>query len=198
MRLTVGNLKGGVAKSTTAIYLALLLALRGERVLLVDADATNQTCRRWAALAAMWPSLITVVGLTDDLTRQVNAMAEDYAHVIIDTGHQQGRILRQALLAAPTLVAPVAPSALELEQLPATFDVAAEADAAASVLLVKVRTSTRAATLARDWLAEHKLPVMGAQVHLRESYSVAYGSVPDDFGEYAGVLAEIEADEEAA
>ena len=39
LRLTVGNLKGGVARSTTSIMLALALVQRtGHRVLLVYAD----------------------------------------------------------------------------------------------------------------------------------------------------------------
>ena len=39
--LTAANLKGGVGKSTLAIYLALALKDRGKRVLAVDLDPNN-------------------------------------------------------------------------------------------------------------------------------------------------------------
>ena len=56
MRVTYGNLKGGVAKSTSSVYTALGLAAAGGRVLLVDADATNRTCLKWSSLAEDWPA----------------------------------------------------------------------------------------------------------------------------------------------
>src|SRR3954470_6073379 len=41
LTITVGNLKGGVSKTTTAVFLALLLGLKGDSVLLVDCDSVN-------------------------------------------------------------------------------------------------------------------------------------------------------------
>lgn len=198
MKVTVGNLKGGSAKSTTAIFLALALAARGERVMLVDTDRINRTCQIWAALAENWPALVVVLGFGDDLARQVTAMAADFDHIVIDTTPQHEDVLGAALMVTDDLIVPVAPSPVELERLEDTFRLAAKIDAispvVATVLLVKVRAKTRSATLARDYLTEHKLPVLSAAVHLYESYALAYGSVPDDFGEYAGVLDELTAD----
>src|ERR1022692_2048147 len=174
MRSTLGNIKGGVAKTTSSVHLALALAARGERVLLADADVTNRSCLKWKALAADWPASVVVLGFGDDLARQVNAMAGDYDSIVIDTSPQHAKVLRQALMVTDDLIVPVAPSPIELEQLPDTFALAAEVDAASpvftQVLLVKVRAGTRSAIEARNYLTEHELPVMEVSVHLREAY----------------------------
>lgn len=197
MRITLGNLKGGVAKSTSAVFLAAGLACAG-RVLLVDADATNQTALKWSSATWDWPSDITVVGWeVPDLARRVAAVERDYDHVIIDTGPQKPAVLRQALLATDDLLVTVAPSPLELEQLAPTFELAAEVDAISAtyayVLLCKVRAGTRSSVEARAYLNEHKLSVLEAEIHLWETYSLAYGSLPSDLGEYGHVLAEFAA-----
>jgi chromosome partitioning protein len=198
MRVTFGNLKGGVAKTTSSIYVALSLAGRGERVLLVDADGTNRSCLKWSSLAADWPASVTVVGWeVPDLARRVQGVEADYDHVVIDTGPQRPAILKQALLVTDDLVIPVAPSPMELEQLGDTFTLAAEVDAIsetfAQVLLVKVRRGTVSSVQAREWLSAHELPVMAAELHLLEVYPIAYGTVPTDLAEYEAVVKELEA-----
>lgn len=203
MLLTIGNLKGGVAKSTSSVYISLVLAAGGDRVLLVDADATNRTCLKWSSLAADWPSAITVTSWeVPDLARRVLAIEDDYDHVIIDTGPQRPLILRQALMVTTDLIVPVAPSPVELEQLPDTFALAAEIDAVspvfAQVLFAKVRRGTRSSVEARRYLAslEPPVPTLDAEIHLLESYPLAYGTVPDDLGEYETVVKELESQSE--
>lgn len=204
MRVTIGNLKGGVAKSTSSVYIALVLAIAyGGRVLLVDADGTNRTCLKWSSLAKDWPAAVTVVSWeVPDLARRVQAIAADYDHIVIDTGPQRPAILRQALMVTDDLVVPVAPSPVELEQLPDTFTLAAEVDAIsptfAQVMFAKVRRGTRSSVEARRYLTDHELPVMSAEVHLLESYPLAYGTVPVDLGEYEAVVKELAAASEAA
>jgi chromosome partitioning protein len=92
----------------------------------------------------------------------------------------------------------VAPSPVELEQLPDTFALAAEVDAIsptfAQVLFVKVRRGTRSAVEARRYLTDHNLPVMNAEIHLLESYPLAYGTVPANLGEYEAVVKELDSE----
>jgi chromosome partitioning protein len=189
-------MKGGVGKSTSSVLTSLVLAAVGARVLLVDADATNRTCLKWSSLAVDWPASITVVSWeVPDLARRVQAVAADYDHVVIDTGPQRPKILSQALLVTDDLIITVAPSPVELEQLSDTFDLAAEVDAIsptfAQVLLVKARRNTRSLVEARSYLTEHELPVMATEIHLLESYPLAYGTVPADLAEYEMVAEEL-------
>lgn len=203
MKATIGNKKGGVAKTTTTVHLALGLARQGHRVLIADGDVTNRSCLRWKSLADDWPASVSVMGFGDDLARSVQAIAGDYDSVLIDTSPQHDRVLRQALMVTDDLIIPVAPSPMELEQLPDTFAVAADVDVTspvtARVLLVMVTPRTHSLAQARAWLTdpERSLPVMTAEVHRLEAYKLAYGSVPSSLGQYADVLAELTADNAA-
>lgn len=194
VRLTVGNLKGGVAKTTTAVHLACGLAASG-RTLLVDADPQAASALDWSTVAGeAWP--VTVIPWAGaDLARRVKDVAGDYAHVVIDTGGENDEILGSALMVTDELVVPVAPSLIELRRLPATFQLASKVDVispvTARVLLCKVRAGTRSGVEARELLESLDLPVMAAQIGLREQYSAAFGTVPADLGEYADVLAEL-------
>ena len=70
---------------------------------------------------------------------------------------------------------------------PSTRRLAAEVDAIsptfAQVLVVKVRGGTRSSVEARSFLTDREVPVMAAEIHLLESYPLAYGTVPPDLGE---------------
>jgi chromosome partitioning protein len=137
-----------------------------------------------------------------DLARRVQAVAADYDDIVVDTGPQRPAILRQALLVTDDLLVPVAPSPVELEQLQDTFTLAAEVDAVsqtfAQVMFAKVRRGTRSSVEARRYLDDHELPVMGAEVHLLESYPLAYGTVPADLSEYEAVVKELDSESAAA
>lgn len=196
MRICVGNLKGGVAKSTTSVYLALGLGTSGQRVLLVDADGTNASALDWRANAADWPPNVEVVAVprAEVILKQLPSQMQAYDHLVIDTGPENSPILRAALMICDQLVIPVAPSPLELRRLGPTFELAAEIDVTspvtAQVLLVKIRANTRSAAEARAFLESLSLPVMEAVVHLREIYAMSWGTVPEP-AEYEQVLAEL-------
>lgn len=199
VKATFANLKGGLAKSLSSVYVAIGLARKGRTVLLVDGDATNRTCLKWQALADDWPPTVHVYGWgVPDLARSVRAVQHLFTDVIVDTGPQRPDVIRQALQVAPNMIIPVSPSPVELEQLADTLALAAEIDATSPVyprvLLVKVRAGTRSSVEARRWLTDRGLPVLTAQVSLRESYALSYGTAGFDLAEYAAVLAELNGD----
>src|SRR5260364_60438 len=51
--ITVGNFKGGVAKTTTAVSLAQALTLRGRRVLVIDCDPQSTYWHRLDLIPAL-------------------------------------------------------------------------------------------------------------------------------------------------
>lgn len=194
MRITTGNLKGGVAKSTTAVYLAAGLAATG-RTLLVDADPQAASALDWSTVAGDALPVTVIPWQGRDLARRITSVADDYAHVVVDTGGEDDTTLSQALLATDELIVPVAPTLIDMRRLPATFALAARVDTVspvtARVLLVKVRAGTRSATEARTLLEEMGLPVMACHVSLREVYAASFGGPIPDLREYGAVLAEL-------
>lgn len=196
MMLTVGNAKGGVAKSTTTLYLALGLARTGRRVLVVDADATNASVQDWASSAQDWPQTVVVVPWsTPDLARRIRAVAGDFQDVLIDTGPERLDLLRQALLVTDQLLIPVSPSPTELRQLGVTLRTAAEVDqlspVTVQVLLTRIRKGTRSSGEARTYLEQLGVPAMVAEVRLRETIPMSWGTAGFELGDYAAVLTEL-------
>jgi chromosome partitioning protein len=198
VRITVANLKGGVAKTTTTAYLALGLARRGERVLAVDGDPAQPSLLTWAEHAGeAWPAGCVVVAYSGKtLARRVTDLAGGFDHVVIDTGPKSPIELRQALMVTDRLIVPTSPTMLDLLQLPDTFDLASEIDAThpvtAAVLLAKVRGGTRSLADAQAALDDLGVPVLRTRIRHLESFGQAQGTVPDRLAEYADLLSELD------
>lgn len=193
MRVAVGNLKGGVGKTTTATFLALGLARTG-RVLLVDADEQQPSAVMWAEAAGeAWPDAVVVKRWArESIARRVDASAADFAHVVIDTGPRDDKILRAALSVVDCLVVPLAPRPLDLREVSPTVELAGAVGVPVSVLLVAVRRGTRSAVEVRSVLRDDlRLPVLAAEVRLSESVSMSYGTAPTDLGDYEAALSEL-------
>ncbi len=194
MRIAVANLKGGTGKTTTAVYLALGLARSG-RTLLVDADP-QASAFSWSEDADGFP--VTVVPWAcRDLARRVEQVAGDYDHVVIDTPPQHEGLVRKGLLASDWLILPMAPSALEVARLGPTFALAADVELERPlrtlVLLTRVRVGTRSRREARALLEGRGVPILEAEVRMREAYAAAYGGDVRDLGDYGDVLGELRA-----
>lgn len=109
MVISLQNQKGGVGKSTLAINIAHCLALRGLRVLVVDAD-TQASARAWAEARETSPPF-AVIGMEHrQIHRDLPAMAANYDRVIIDAPPRANDVARSAMIAADMVVIPVQPS----------------------------------------------------------------------------------------
>lgn len=193
MRIAVVNLKGGTGKTTTAVFLAVALQRAGERTLLVDADP-QASALSWSAATENWP-IATVAMPRPVLHRQVAELGRDFAHVVMDCPPADAAIVRSALLAADLVVIPLAPSLMDLNRLRPTLelldDVAPQNEPPFVALLTRVRARTRSRTDVRGWFASNDIPVLQAEVPLREIYATALLEVPPAGTDYDAVLAEL-------
>jgi chromosome partitioning protein len=205
--LTIGGLKGGLGKSTTAWFLGAGLARTGP-TLLVDADPASQSLFGWASQAIEaghelpfevqpWSTL--------DLGRKIRAIGDRYEHIVIDTGGETSRLFAISCAVTHDLLVPVGPYRAELERLPATFEAARQVEEETGdpvyprILLVKVDRRTLNGPQAREYLAGAGLPVMAAEVRFSvPDYARAPGFVPDELGDYQAVLDELLAADAAA
>lgn len=112
MILAVGNIKGGVGKTTLAVNIAVALAQRGRDVLLVDGDDQ--------ASAATWAQIRTAPGITTvqlqgaAIRQQVRQLAEKYDEIVIDVGGRDTGSLRAALTVADAILVPFQPRSVDL------------------------------------------------------------------------------------
>jgi chromosome partitioning protein len=109
MIIGVLNQKGGVGKTTIAVNVATVLAARGRRVLLVDADPQG-SAMAWSSARELEP-LFPVVGMAKPtLHRELPEIARGYDAVVVDGAPRVNELGRAALLACNTVMIPVQPS----------------------------------------------------------------------------------------
>ena len=179
--IAVVALKGGVGKTTTAVYLSLVLAAGGARVVLADADR-QASALRWADEAGgLGESVLTVGATTPETLRGLRDLAAG-AEVIIDTPPGDLRLVRAALARADVALIPVRPTMLDLDRLGETLDEVRNAAVPGVILLTQVRSRTRSLAGARSALDELGLPLLDTVIPAREAIAASFGDAADSEG----------------
>jgi chromosome partitioning protein len=122
--LAVGNLKGGVGKSTLAVNLASAFAAEGRRTVLLDTDP-QQTAARWASHRLLPCEVMEApirdvrgagawVGLVDGVRRSAEVVVVDLPAVLTAA-------LAAACLVADAVLVPSAPSRVDVTTLQRTL-----------------------------------------------------------------------------
>ena len=183
------NQKGGVGKTTLATHIAGELAMRGQHVVLLDADPQGSSLD-WTQRRSQQglPRLFSAVGLArETLHQEAPELARRADHVVIDGPPRIAALARSALLAAERVLIPVQPS---------PYDLWASAEMVALIREAQVfRPALRAAFVINQALADQPLPALRAEVHQRIVFadSVAAGRLARETAPVSAAAREITA-----
>ncbi|MFI1912050.1 ParA family protein [Nocardia sp. NPDC020380] len=140
--VTLGNLKGGVGKTTSAFFLAsYFTTVHDLRVLVIDADPLSQTGYSW--YRRLLKANVTVpFELIAFPSRHVNDCITDnagkYDVIIVDAGGESADIFKAAVPSSDELLLVTSVSPSEVKRVPSTYRAAEEA-AAESDKAIRVR-----------------------------------------------------------
>ncbi|AOS95151.1 MULTISPECIES: ParA family protein [Mycobacterium avium complex (MAC)] len=182
--ISLVHTKGGVAKTTTAVYLATAAHRRGIDVVLIDADPQGSALE-WAADARSddpLPFPVVAAGrpLRADCDQEVT---------IVDTPPGTAQVIQEAIDIADLVVVPTGASPLDVRRVWPTLEITAHRPTA--VLLTAVDLRTRLADEVRVLLEGEGVPVIGTPIVRREGIRRAYGITPGPLHGYDDVLTEL-------
>ena len=157
MNIVVSNVKGGVGKTTTSVYLAAVAVERGhDPVVLVDADRQ--------ASSAEWFEQREVEGVelveAPSERTVTKAMSRRAGLVVVDTPPGDERIVRAAIGKADAIVIPTRAGGVEFTRVAATLEMIDEGTPVGIVICgARIGTNDLAETIA--WWTGQQIPIWG-------------------------------------
>jgi chromosome partitioning protein len=185
MNVVVSNLKGGVGKTTTAVYLAAAAAADGyDPVLLIDADRQ--------ASSAEWLEERPVEGVTmveaPSERTLTKAMGSHDGVGVVDTPPGDERLVKSAIGSADAVVIPTRAGGVEFSRVVATLEMI-PSKIARGVVICSARLGTNDLEETIAWWKAEKVPIWGV---IPERVGIAAGPEArlyrEGLDEYAAVL----------
>ena len=168
MNIVVSNVKGGVGKTTTAVYLAAAAARRGRHpILLVDADPQGSSAEWYDAEPFDGVELIE----GPSVRTVTKAMNQGDGVVVVDTPPGEGTVVQAALARADAVIIPTRAGGVEPNRVVATLEMTPR-NIPAGVVICSARLGTNDLDATVAWWRELQVPVWGI---VPERVSIASG-----------------------
>jgi chromosome partitioning protein len=157
VNVVVSNLKGGVGKTTTAVYLAAAAVARGhEPVVLVDADRQASSAE-W--LEERPVEGVSIVEAPSERTL-ARAMGNGGGLTIVDTPPGDERLVQSAVSAADAVVIPTRAGGVEFSRVVVTLEMI-PSRTPRGVVICSARFGTNDLEETIAWWRAEKVPVWG-------------------------------------
>ncbi|MCP4143549.1 MAG: AAA family ATPase [Chloroflexi bacterium] len=172
------NQKGGVGKTTLSLNVAHYLALKGARVLLIDADR-QRSAATWAESRGDAPPPFTVIEMArENMARDAMQMAGDYDHVVIDGPRDAEAITRNVIVTSEIVVVPIEPSAFSTNAAKTTIAQIEECQIIkptlkCGIVVSRKITGTVIGSDIRDIAAESGFPILEQDIATRVAFAEA-------------------------
>lgn len=187
MKIVVANLKGGVGKTTTTVYLAAAAAERGHDVLLIDSDRQGSAAE-WLEERPIEGVDVVEAPSERTLTR---AMSKHEGVVVVDSPPGDERLVQAAINVADAVVIPTRAGGVEFARVDVTRGMVPNRTPRGLVISsARLGTNDLDETIA--WWREQQVPVWGV---IPERVGIAAGPEArlyrDGLTEYDAVLRKI-------
>lgn len=170
--------KGGSGKTSSLMSVAIELADRGFKTLIIDTDEQRTACQ-WARSAdGRFPAEVaSMAGYAERLQDEIQALKPYYDFILVDTAPSVASpTVHNAILAADGVIIVAQPSALDLWSVLATKRLLEGIQSMKPVetyVLVNRVNRTSSATLCLKELSDYGIPMFGTQLHALTAFQEA-------------------------
>lgn len=184
--ISIVHTKGGVGKTTSAMYLATAAARQGVESVVIDADP-QQSASKWQETAAR-----RGIGLPFEVLRchERLIVPESPPLAFVDTPPGTSNLIQQAISEADLVLVPCGASPIEVERVWPTLDMTN--DVPSVVVMTQVDLRAKMVDKVRALFDRRGVPTLKTLVTRRESIKKAFGTMPIDLEAYWDVWAELE------
>jgi chromosome partitioning protein len=157
MNIVVTNLKGGVGKTTTAVYLSAVAVAKGyDPVVLIDADRQASSAE-WAEESPI--DGVTIVEAPSERTL-AREMSRHDGIGIVDTPPGDERLVQAAINSADAVVIPTRAGGVEYPRVAVTLGMI-PAKTPRGIVIAAARLGTNDLQETIDWWKAEKVPIWG-------------------------------------